>query len=216
MNKTEAIALLRENKYERGIEHWNRRPRTLKSFGIGLTKLRKLAKQIGRDHKLALKLWNSDIYDARVVGSLIDEPKLMTREQVEEQVEELSEGYLAHVFATCGATLTKTSFVFDLCRDWMDHSSAIRRQCGFALLYELSKFTKQIEGMDEDFFMERVRFIQDNIHGEEMWVRESMNSALMGIGSPKTGGGARRTRSIRAAIRAGSSRVSDQAIDRGS
>ena len=46
---------------------------TLKSFGIGLTVLRKLAKQIGRDHELALQLWESDIYDAKIISLLIDE-----------------------------------------------------------------------------------------------------------------------------------------------
>ena len=59
MTKTEVLALLRANKNERGIERW-KRPGTntggLQSFGIGLTRLRKLAKQIGRDHTLAQQL----------------------------------------------------------------------------------------------------------------------------------------------------------------
>ena len=186
MNKTEAIKLLRQNKNERGIEHWKRRPRTLKSFGIGLTKLRKLAKQIGRDHSLALKLWESDIYDAKVIGLLIDEPKLITREQVEKQVEELKEGFLAHVFSSCDSTLTKTPFVFQLCQDWMDHDCQSRRRCAYGLLYELSRTKKSIDGLDEAFFMERILFIQNNIHSEEKWVRESMNTALMGIGKRTT------------------------------
>ena len=36
----------------------------MRSFGIGLTRLRKLAKRIGRDRELALDLWKSDVYDA--------------------------------------------------------------------------------------------------------------------------------------------------------
>ena len=83
MNTKEVLELLEENQNERGIAHWNKRPSKLTSYGIGLTQLRKLAKQIGRDHKLAQQLWKSEYYDARVVGTLIDEPKKMTREQVE-------------------------------------------------------------------------------------------------------------------------------------
>ena len=194
MTKTQAIALLRENADERGIAHWKKLSSPLKSFGIGLTRLRKLAKQIGRDHKLALSLWKSDIYDAKVLGVLVDDPKQMTREQAEEQVAGgLEAGMLAHVFASCDAPLAKTSFAFELARDWMESPDAIRRRCGYALLYELSK--KNPKGMDDAYLLERIETIRDKIHDEEMWVRESMNTALMGIGK-------RNPKLNRAAIRA--------------
>ena len=70
--KAQVMALLKENQNERGIAHWKKKPRSLKSFGIGLTQLRKLAKQIGKNHKLALQLWKSDVYDAKIIGLLID------------------------------------------------------------------------------------------------------------------------------------------------
>ena len=124
MTKTEVIALLRENKNERGIIHWKKLGhKELKSFGIGLTQLRKLAKKVGRDHDLALELWNSDVYDARVIGTLIDEPKKMTRDQAESQVDELGFGMLAHVYCSCDATLPKASFARELAIDWMDSTN---------------------------------------------------------------------------------------------
>ena len=81
MNKTQVMALLRSHKDERGIEKRRAsKPAGLKHFGIGLTTLRKLGKQIGRDHELALKLWESDVYDAKALALLIDDPKKITRE----------------------------------------------------------------------------------------------------------------------------------------
>ncbi len=183
MTKTEVIALLKENQNERGIANWKKRGQKgsgLKSFGIGLTQLRKIAKQIGRDHKLALQLWKSPYYDAKILGLLIDDPKQLTRSQAEEQVESLEGGYLAHVFSSCDATLSKTAFAFDLAREWMDSPDPVRRRCGFGLLYELSK--KNPKGMDDKYLLERIAHIEANIHDEEMWVREAMNTALMGIG----------------------------------
>ena len=183
MTKTQVLDLLKEHRNERGIEHWKKRgvkDSKLKSFGIGLTQLRKLAKQIGRDHKLALQLWASDYYDAKVLGLLIDEPKKVTREQAERQVEHLQGGYLAHVFSSCDATLAKTPFAFELATEWMNSKDPVRRRCGYGLLYELSK--KKVKGMDDDYLLERITFIRDQIHEEEMWVREAMNAALMGIG----------------------------------
>ena len=85
LTKTQVLTLLKENQSERGIAHWNKKPQKLKSFGIGLTRLRKLAKQIGRDHKLALRLWKSDVYDAKIIGLLIDDPKQISYAQAEKQ-----------------------------------------------------------------------------------------------------------------------------------
>lgn len=183
MTKTEVMALLKQHKNERGIANWKTRGEKgtgLKSYGLGLTQLRKLAKQIGRDHKLAQTLWKSDYYDAKVLGLLIDEPKLITREQTEAQVEQLHGGYLAHVFSSCDATLAKTKMAFEVCRDWLHSDDPDRRRCGYGLLYELSK--KNPKGMDDEFLLERIEHIRTHIHQEEMWVREAMNTALMGIG----------------------------------
>jgi 3-methyladenine DNA glycosylase AlkD len=183
MTKTQILVLLKENRNERGITHWKKlgsKTGKLKSFGIGLTQLRKLAKQVGRDRKLAQQLWKSDIYDAKIIGLLIDDPKRVSREQAEEQVDGLNAGMLAHVFASCDATLAKTPFAFELARDWMESKDDMRRRCGYSLLYELSK--KSPKGMDDVYLLGRIDHIRQAIDGEETWVRAAMGGALMGIG----------------------------------
>jgi 3-methyladenine DNA glycosylase AlkD len=179
------MALLKENKNVRGIEHWNKlgpnQSGHLSSYGIGLSQLRKLAKQIGRDHRLAQQLWKSTVYDAKIIGLLIDDPKQLTREQVEQQVEDLNGGYLSHVFSACGATLPKAPFAFELACEWMNSQDTARRRCAWGLIYEISKF-KGKKAPDDGFFMECIERIRNAIHTEDMWVRESMNTALMGIG----------------------------------
>jgi 3-methyladenine DNA glycosylase AlkD len=62
MNKNDVLTLLKSHRNERGILNWEKtgaETQGLKSFGIGLTQLRKLAREIGRDHELALELWES-------------------------------------------------------------------------------------------------------------------------------------------------------------
>ena len=184
MEKSEVVELLEANRDERGIQHWNR-PGTvtggLKSFGIGLTKLRKLAKQIGRDRDLARTLWETDVYDAKVIALLIDDPRRMTREQAEKQVEELGAGALSHVFASCDATLAKTSFVIELADEWIGSGDTVRRCCGYGLLYEVSKLTGK-KAPDERYFLDHIEHIGDTIAEEPSSVRLSMGTALMGIG----------------------------------
>lgn len=184
MTEAEVMALLKAQRNERGIAHWNTPGMAtggLKSFGIGLTQLRKLAKQIGRDRRLALALWKSDYHDARVIGLLIDDPKALTREQAEAQVGEVHAGMLSHVFSSCDATLPKAPFALDLAKDWIESADPVRRQCGYGLLYELSKNRRHKE-LTDAFFLGCIRRIDDTIDGEENLVRLAMGGALMGIG----------------------------------
>lgn len=184
MNKTQVINLLKSHKNEAGMEKWDKRlykKKKLKSFGIGLTVLRKLAKQIGRDRKLALQLWESNIYDAKIIALLIDEPKQITIAQAEEQVEQVDQGHLAHVFSSCNASLAKTPFVAELAQKWIESKDPTRRRCSYGLIYELSK-SKKKSAPDNDYFLACVNKIQNSYAKEEQLVLLSMGGALMGIG----------------------------------
>ena len=184
MTKTDVMALLRSNRNERGIKNWKKMEadtKGLKSFGIGLTQLRKLAKQIGRNHTLALQLWETKNHDAKIIGLLIDEPKRLSREQVEKQVEEIDVGMLEHVFSSCDATLARAPFVFDLTCNWIKSNDPRRRRCGYGLVYELSK-NQKMQNLTDQFFSDCIEGIRKNFDKENTLGRMSMGSALMGIG----------------------------------
>jgi hypothetical protein len=184
MTVSDVLALLDAERDERGMSRWERLGSStagMKTYGIGLTRLRKMARQIGRNRELAHALWKTDVYDARVIALLIDDPAQITREQAERQVEELAGGMLAHVFASCDATLAKTAFVVELADQWVRSDDPVRRECGYGLLYEASKFSgKKAPG--EDFFLAHVERIADTIGAESENIRLSMATALMGIG----------------------------------
>lgn len=184
MTRSEVIDLLKSHSNEKGIAKWNTKyihKDSLKSYGIGLTVLRKLAKQIGRNHTLALELWNSDVYDVKIMALLIDEPKQVTREQAEQQVEDLKYGHLAHVFSACDATLSKTPFVYDLLSDWVVSDDKNRRSCAYGLLYEVSKFKKK-NVPDNTFFLKHIERINQTYFNESFAVKCSMGGALLGLG----------------------------------
>jgi len=184
MTVSEVMALLEAERDERGMANWEKLGRStggLRSYGIGLTRLRKLAKRVGRDHELAMALWASDVYDARVIALLIDDPAQITREQAERQVEDLAGGMLAHVFASCDATLAKASFVVDLADAWVQSDDPVRRDCGYGLLYETSKLSGK-RAPSEEFFLAHVDRIAATIDSEPEKVRLSMATALMGMG----------------------------------
>ncbi|MFK7954727.1 MAG: DNA alkylation repair protein [Lysobacterales bacterium] len=183
MTKSEVMTLLKANQDARGIENWARMAKGsgLKSFGIGLSVLRKLAKQVGKDHDLALTLWKTDCYDAKVIALLIDDPKRMTREQVEQQVDNLAGGYLTHVFSSCGATLAKADFGIEIADEWLESDDPVRRRCAYGLQYELSK-SKKKSAPDDQHFLSVIDRIKREFDDQDIDTQMAMGGAIMGIG----------------------------------
>ena len=184
MTKAEVIGLLKDNRDARGEANWKKLGDCtggLASYGIGLTKLRAIAKKVGRDHDLAIKLWNERNHDAKIVGLLIDEPKALTREQMEEQVDGAGPGMLSHALTACGAVLPKSPIAFETARDWMASKDPVRRSCGYGLVYELAK-DKKDKRLTDEFFLGCIEKIGKTIAKEENWVRVAMGGALMSIG----------------------------------
>ena len=183
MDTKEVIDILEAVQNDRGIQNWNKLypNSSLKSYGIGLTVLRKLSKKIGRDHYLARKLWKSKIYDAKIISLLIDDPKKITIEQAELQVENMNQGHLAHVFSSCDAALAKTPFVIELLTNWINSKDTRRKVCGYGLLYEVSK-SKKKNAPDDAFFLDKINQIQETFAGEKNSVILAMGGTLVGIG----------------------------------
>ena len=184
MKKSEVLEYLKANQDGRGIAYWKQHEEKsggLTCFGIGLTKLRKFSRTIGKDPKLARQLWQSKNYEMKIIALIIDDPKTMTVEQAETQVEQLQGGFLAHVFSSCDATLAKTPFVVELADKWIKSKDAVRRRCGYGLLYEISKSRKK-SAPDEEYFLAHIRHIEKTFPKQSTNVLMSMGGALLGIG----------------------------------
>jgi 3-methyladenine DNA glycosylase AlkD len=185
ITKAAVLAHLEREQDPREIAHWEAHREDsggLDSYGIGLTKLRKYAKTLGRDARLAAQLWRTRIYEAKVIALLIDDPKTLTEEQAEVQVEQLQGGYLAHVFSSCDATLAKAPFAVELLERWVCSRDPVRRRCGYGLLYEVSKWRKK-SAPEEAMFLEHIERIDRLQAKQPLQVRMAMGGALMGIGT---------------------------------
>ncbi|MFA5928800.1 MAG: DNA alkylation repair protein, partial [Candidatus Margulisiibacteriota bacterium] len=58
------------------------------TLGVSIPFLRTLAKKIGKDHALALELWDTDIHEARILAGIVDNPKDVTEKQMEKWVKD--------------------------------------------------------------------------------------------------------------------------------
>ena len=77
-----------ENMKRFGIQY-------VKSYGLRLPQIRKIAKQCGRNHALALKLWNHGYHETYLLATLVEEP------------EKVDSGFGASGSHFCGAACTR-------------------------------------------------------------------------------------------------------------
>jgi len=62
---------------------------TDQALGVSMPNLRRMAREIGRNHALSCDLWRTGIHDARILASLVDTPDAVTPRQMEEWVGDL-------------------------------------------------------------------------------------------------------------------------------
>lgn len=49
-----------------------------KTYGVRMPELRRIAKNAGKDHELAEKLWNAGYNETKILASLVEDPKMVT------------------------------------------------------------------------------------------------------------------------------------------
>ena len=84
--------------------------RPAQALGVSIPTLRKMAKEIGSNHTLALALWDSGIHEARILASMIDEPTLVSAQQMEEWVNDFDSWDVCD--QVCGNLFDKTPYAY--------------------------------------------------------------------------------------------------------
>ena len=77
--------------------------------------------------------------------------------------------------------MAKTPFVVELMEKWVVSKDAVRRRCGYGLLYEISK-SKKKSAPDEAAFLKHIDRIKKTYAKQPIPVLMAMGAALMGIG----------------------------------
>jgi len=58
------------------------------TYGVSVPNLRKIAKETGKNHALALQLWKSGIHEGRILAGMVEDPAQVTPEQADHWVSE--------------------------------------------------------------------------------------------------------------------------------
>ena len=147
------------------------------TFGVSIPNLRKIAKETGKDHALAKQLWESGFRETMILASMVDEPEMVTDEQVEEWV--LDFDYWEICDQCCMNLFEKTGFAYDKAIEWSSRTEEFVKRTGFVMMARLAVSDKTADdSMFEQFFPMMMREADD----ERNFVKKAVNWALRQIG----------------------------------
>ena len=147
------------------------------TYGVPVPQLRALAKAIGKDHALAEQLWISGIHEARILASMIDDPRLVTEEQLERWVAAFDSWDVCD--QCCGNLFDRTPFAYRKALEWSERSEEYVKRAGFALMAYLAVHDKRAS---DDAFEQFLPAIVAQATDERNFVKKAVNWALRQIG----------------------------------
>ncbi|MCD6550205.1 DNA alkylation repair protein [bacterium] len=147
------------------------------ALGVRVPILRKLAKMIGTDHKLAGDLWNTKIHEARILASMIEDVDKVTEKQMDLWVEEFNSWDLCD--QCCMNLFWKTSFAFKKAIEWSGRQKEFVKRAGFALMAVLAWKDKGRANRD---FLVFLKVIEKQADDNRNFVKKAINWALRQIG----------------------------------
>ncbi len=148
------------------------------TYGVTVPDLRTMAKTIGKDHLLAQQLWNSQIHEARILAGMIDEPEMVTEEQMEKWVKDFDSWDVCD--QCCSNLFDKTKFSYQKAVEWSSsRSEEFVKRAGFVLMACLAVHDKNTGDSE---FLKFLPIIKSGATDDRNFVKKAVNWALRQIG----------------------------------
>ena len=148
-----------------------------KSLGIYHKDLKVLAKEIGQNNKLAVELYDTGIYEARILCSKIYDPECISEKQMDRWVENFENWEICDSF--CMGFFAKSSHALSKASEWSEAESEFVKRAGFVIMAAYG-FADKKSGNEvfEQFFQPIEREADD----DRLYVKKAVNWALRNIG----------------------------------
>ncbi len=147
------------------------------TLGVSIPNLRKLARQAGKDHTLALELWDSGIHEAHILAGMVDDPGLVTQKQMDSWVKDFDSWDVCD--QVCLNLFSKTATAFEKALEWSGHPEEFVKRAGFSLMACLAIGDKKAPDARFEIFMQA---IERESSDERNYVKKAVNWALRQVG----------------------------------
>jgi 3-methyladenine DNA glycosylase AlkD len=146
-------------------------------LGVRIPDLRRLARQIGRDHELALALWKTGVADARILAAMVADPEGLTDSQMEEWVVGIDSWDVCD--QVCMNLFEKSPHAVRKIHEWSGREEQFVRRAAYALIACLAWHDK--ERGDREF-IELLPLLEAGADDERNFVKKAVSWALRHIG----------------------------------
>ena len=147
------------------------------TYGVSIPILRKMAREIGKEHELALELWASGIHEARLLACFIDRPDMVTGEQMEGWVKDFDSWDVCD--QCCSNLFDRTPVAHQKAVAWCEREEEFVRRAGFVLMAALSVHDKKAP---DEAFIKFLPLMKKYAADERNFVKKAVNWALRQIG----------------------------------
>jgi len=156
-------------------------------LGIAMPILRKISKDVKHAHpnsqerhKLAIGLWETEIYEARLVAAFIEDPKLIDEKQMEKWTGDFDNWAICDT--VCGSVFDRTPLAYKKALEWTKRPEEYVKRAGFTIGAWLSVHDKK--ATDKDFFP-FLNAIKREATDERIYVKKAVNWTLRQIGKSR-------------------------------
>jgi len=150
---------------------------TDKAFGIPMAKMLKLSKELGKNHDLALALWDTGWYEARMVACMIDDPTMVTPAQMDRWCKDFDNWGICDT--VCFKLFDQVPHAYSKVKQWAPKKEEFIRRGAFALLACLALHDKQA---DDQVFLRYLPLIEKAADDDRNFVKKALLWAMRGIG----------------------------------
>lgn len=146
-------------------------------YSVTFAKVNDLAQRIGKDHALAIFLWEANLREAKLLSTLVEQPEKVTENQLDTQIREIKVHDLADLY--CEHVVYPSPYVNAKIEEWTKSETEMTKRAGYVLLW--LKAEKGDDYTDAEF-VKHLEKIRKEITAEQNAIKEVMNFALIGIG----------------------------------
>jgi 3-methyladenine DNA glycosylase AlkD len=150
---------------------------TTNAYGIPVAALRARAKQIGRDHALAMKLWKSGSLDARILASFLADPEQLTLAQMNAWCRDFDNWGTTDT--ACFALFDRSPLAWKVVAPWARQQGEFQKRAGFVMMACLSAHDKTAA---DAAFLKFLPMIEQGASDDRNFVKKGVSWALRHIG----------------------------------
>jgi 3-methyladenine DNA glycosylase AlkD len=174
----EVLAKLRAKARPDQLEGMSRYGMTIDCrLGVSVPDMRKIAKDCGKHHCLALSLWETGIPEARMVASMVDEPASLSEEQMEDWVKGFNSWDVCD--QVCMNLFEKTPLAWRKITEWSERQEEFVKRASYALIACLAWHDKKAS---DEQFVSLLPLIKRGAIDDRNYVKKAVNWALRNIG----------------------------------